>query len=568
MKKIALLAIIIFLLSPILSFARENVNYWYIKELNTEIKVREDSVLEITEDITADCGNAIGKHGIFRIVPTTLKTEEKTYQTPIELISITNFEGEPLKYETIKTRGTITWKIGDPNITVKGINEYRIKYELGNAIRTGHPDYDEFYFNVLGSFWDLEIDKFSATIIFPETINKGNTEVEYYTGKLGEKSKSLANYEWEDENIIKITSTRTLYPGEGITLSVTFPKNLVSPYEFTFWQKYGKFFWLILPLSVAIIVFYLWKRFGKDFKIDKPVIAEFEAPENMPPIETGLLTTNGTLNSRFITAEIINMAVKGMIKIKEVENEVLFFKYKDYELTRTGKKTENEYEKTIIEKIFGNKERVLTSDFRKASYRIKMRSLTKKISKIFYTKKLVIKTGKIFFGLFIAFGLAAIIVGIVSIGIAAMPVAGVIALIISGLIPLTFSFIMPKRTLKGAELLHKIKGLKLYMKTAEKYRQQFYEKENIFDKLLPYAIVFNMTKLWIKKMETIYGKDYYKKYHPVWYAGAVGSFDANSFASTISSMSSQISSNVSSGTGAGGSGGAGGGAGGGGGGGW
>jgi Predicted membrane protein (DUF2207). len=78
---------------------------------------------------------------------------------------------------------------------------------------------------------------------------------------------------------------------------------------------------------------------------------------------------------------------------------------------------------------------------------------------------------------------------------------------------------MPKRTLKGAELNWRVKGFKLYMETAEKYRAQFNEKENIFEKFLPYAMVFGMTKLWIKKMEKIYGKEYFASYHPVWYAG-------------------------------------------------
>jgi len=108
----------------------------------------------------------------------------------------------------------------------------------------------------------------------------------------------------------------------------------------------------------------------------------------------------------------------------------------------------------------------------------------------------------------------------------------------------------------------------MYMKTAEKYRQQFYEEENIFDKLLPYAIVFGMVKQWAKKMEKIYGKDYYRTHYPIWYLGGTGKFDVNSFVSTINSISSSISSNVSSGSGSRGAGGVGGGGGGGGGGGW
>jgi uncharacterized membrane protein len=129
---------------------------------------------------------------------------------------------------------------------------------------------------------------------------------------------------------------------------------------------------------------------------------------------------------------------------------------------------------------------------------------------------------------------------------------------------------MPKRTLKGAELNWRVKGFKLYMKTAEQYRQQFFEKENIFEKLLPYAMIFNMTKEWVKKMRDIYGEDYFKTHVPAWYVGtiAAGGFDIDSFASHVDSLSSSISSNVGGPSGAGGAGGAGGGGGGGGGGGW
>ena len=83
---------------------------------------------------------------------------------------------------------------------------------------------------------------------------------------------------------------------------------------------------------------------------------------------------------------------------------------------------------------------------------------------------------------------------------------------------------MPKRTQAGVDLLFKIKGFELYMRQAENYRQQFYEKENIFDKFLPYAIIFGIAELWAKKMQLIYGEDYFRNYHPAWFVGgAVGS---------------------------------------------
>ena len=42
----------------------------------------------------------------------------------------------------------------------------------------------------------------------------------------------------------------------------------------------------------------------------------------------------------------------------------------------------------------------------------------------------------------------------------------------------------------------------------------------IIDKFLPYAIVFGIAELWAKKMQLIYGEDYFKNYHPVWFIGS------------------------------------------------
>jgi uncharacterized membrane protein len=131
---------------------------------------------------------------------------------------------------------------------------------------------------------------------------------------------------------------------------------------------------------------------------------------------------------------------------------------------------------------------------------------------------------------------------------------------------------MSRRTEKGAMLEHRIKGFKLYMDTAEKYRQQFNEKENIFEKFLPYAIMFGMTKKWIKTMERVYGEKYFATYHPVWFYGAgISNFNVDSLTSSIESLSSGMASTMASSpssSGSGGGGFSGGGGGGGGGGGW
>jgi uncharacterized membrane protein YgcG len=546
------------------------VTDWYIKDFQSEIVVNENSTLLIREKILADCGNAQNKHGIFRILPTVFKTKAKEISMPINLISITNFSGQNIPYTTEKNYSdkTLTWKIGDPNKTVTGENEYLITYEVKNATLFDNPEFDELYWNLNGNFWDLETDKFTGKIIFPTGVTKNNTKIDYYTGSLNSKDKSKATYVWADENVLQFTSTKTLLQGEGITASVTFPKNIFTPYVPTFLEKYAIFLWFIIPLLAFSVCFNLWQKYGKDPKTKETIIAEFSAPKNLSPLELGMLSTNGRLKNEFISAEIINLAVKKIIRIEEIKNTGFFGFGKDHKLILIDKNKISELgdpEKTLLEAVFIGKDETMLSELKNKFYR-NIPAIKKATIKSLEEKKLIEDTGLTFQA---AFSTGGILLIVATFFLASYFPLSLPAMILSILILFIFAFLMPKRTPLGAETNWKTKGFKLYMETAEKYRAEFYEKENIFEKFLPYAIMFGITNLWIKKMKEIYGEDYFNSYHPAWFIGAnARAFDASEFSSQIESLSSAISSNVSSGSGAGGGGSSGGGGGGGGGGGW
>ena len=55
-KKIICLMFFLYWFWPLGIFARENVDYWYIKDFHSDIQVNQDSSLLITEKIVADCG--------------------------------------------------------------------------------------------------------------------------------------------------------------------------------------------------------------------------------------------------------------------------------------------------------------------------------------------------------------------------------------------------------------------------------------------------------------------------------------------------------------------------------
>lgn len=574
-KKIKIFFIAFFLVSvflcPKLIFAREFVTDWYIQDFDSIIIVNKNSTLDIVETIVADCGSAIGKHGIYRILPTSIKiTDGTAIKTPITLLSITDENGQIYKYQETKNYfdATVTWKIGDPNMTVTGVNVYKIHYTVENVIRFDNAQFDELYWNLNGNFWDLETDKFHAKIIFPNEVAENNSTVEYYTGTLGSKDKSLANFYWSSPNVLEFDSNRTLFVSEGITASIIFPKNIFIPYQFGFFEIYGKYLSLFLPIIAFFVCFFLWCKYGNDPEVDKTIIPEYGVPGNLSPIELGMLMKNGRFDNKLITAEIIYFATRGIINIKEILEKVPLFTTKDFELERKqNQEVEKELsniQKKILSFVFDDKQKIQLSSL-KNSFFMHIKDIKKEAENILREKNLIVPAG---LHLGIAFKIVSIVgfgLTFVSFGQSAVLGANVG---IASLIVFLFSFIMPKRTLAGADLNWKIKGFKLFMKTVDKDRAAFYEKENIFEKFLPYAIVFGITKEWTKRIEDIYGKEFYNNYAPAWYAGSLNSFNADNFASAMDSLSSNISANTSAPSGSRGGGSAGSGGGGGGGGGW
>lgn len=552
---------------PAQTLARDNVDYWYIKNFDSEITVNKDSSLDIVEKITADTGSAY-QHGIFRVLPTK-QYADKQILSPVTLKSITDFKGNKQPYTTIKSYsdGTITWKIGDADKLVTGENYYKIAYHVKNAVR--HQDgFDELYWNLNGNFWDIQIDNFNGRIIFPEEINKNNLKISTYSGSFGEENPLDIKPQFAGNNIVEVKYDKTLKEGEGITISAAFPDNIISPYVPGFWEKYGsRFYFFIIPL-VFFLCLMLWRKYGRDPKINPTVAPEFEIPEKLSPIEMGLVYSDGTLKNHYISASIINLAIGGHLKIKQI-GEKGIFKSVDYELEKKGSgKISSPAERQLFASLFSTGEKIKLSDLKNNFYtnlpRIKEQGsdfLVKQDFLIPYSKMLMIIFFVLgFMGLFLSF-----------ISFAFNSNLG-FAILLSAIIILVFAPLMRKRSEKGHILLRRILGFKLYMDKAEKYRQRYLEDQNLFEKLLPYAIMFGITSGWIKKMQNIYGEEYFRSYHPMWFYGyGLASFNADQFSSYISQVSSNMASTTSSApssSGIGGGGFSGGGGGGGGGGGW
>jgi len=307
---------------------------WYIKDFQSDIVVNTDSSLLITEKITADCGNLPDKHGIFRILPLNYqKNASETVKTPIELISITDFNNNPINYKASRSTSngisTLTWKIGDANTTVSGVNYYKITYKVENAVRFDNSQFDELYWNLSGNFWEINIDNFAATIHLPNGIDKTNSQPLLYSGAYSSKGNNGATSTWTDNKTIEAKSNSSLEPGAGITLSLTFPKSIVTPYKPSIWIKILIYLIYLIPLLALFLCYRTWYKYGRDPKINSAIAPEFEIPEKLTPISMGLVQTNGRIKNEYLSAEIIYLATIGVIRIEQIQKKSLL-KKEDY----------------------------------------------------------------------------------------------------------------------------------------------------------------------------------------------------------------------------------------------
>ncbi|MCX6797718.1 MAG: DUF2207 domain-containing protein, partial [Candidatus Falkowbacteria bacterium] len=305
-------------------------------------------------------------------------------------------------------------------------------------------------------------------------------------------------------------------------------------------------------------------KYGRDPHFNKTIVPEFEIPENLSPIEMGGIIKKGGLQQNAITATIIRLGVMGYLKIEKIEAKVLFINSSSFKLTRTDKKLGPDLylaESYILGRVFiGVEKEVFLKDLG-SNFQGEPNKISELILVDLDKRGLVGKKGN-------ELKIKMLILGAVFLGMGLF-LSIIPGLFFSGLIILIFGLLMAKWTPEGAELNWRIKGFRLYMETAEKYRSRWQEQTNQLEKFLPYAILFGITSQWLKQMKDIYGEKYLTNYHPAFMVGALAMSNFSDFTSAINQISSDINSYTApSSTGAGGGGFSGGGGGGGGGGGW
>lgn len=538
---------------------------WVITAFHSDIRIAPDATLTVTEDIRVDFG-VLQKHGIFRTIPLRYRyddSHDRYYDLTVD--SVTADGARPIPYTTLIDNDNEVIKIGDPNQIVSGPQRYVITYRVVGAMNR-FSNHDELFWNVDGALWQVPKQSVSATVAFPAgAFQQGAC----YEGPQGSTEQCTVN---ETSSTATFQSTRMLASGEQMSAvvglhrgAVDVPPPLLESRKRLFPQDAFEISplgvglsLLILLLGVGLVVRY-WLLHGRDrayltryytapgagtleelepvFHHD-PVVVEFEPPQSLRPAQLGVILDESA-DPKDVTATIVDLAVRGFLTITDIPE--LLGRH-DWLLTQKQMSTAGllPYEATLLSGLFEGRTEVKISEL-KGKFQQSLRSTEGQIysdamdHRFFVARPDLVRGTTIALAIVIAVGggiltyLLGVTLGLGLIGVAVILVAIVL---------LAFHRAMASRTAAGREVMQKTLGFRLYMTTAEKYRQQFAEKAEIFTQLLPYAIVFGCVTRWAKAFE---GLDTSATNN--WYVGNAP-FQAALLSSSLESMNSSLSSAI------------------------
>jgi uncharacterized membrane protein YgcG len=340
------------------TFTNEKDHTEKINQFHSDIRIRENGNIIVTETICVYAAGEKIDHGIYRVLPlisNSSKGNKNTYYTILNVFK----DGLKEPYHTEKEGDNLTLYVGDQDISLTtGNYTYKITYEVEAQIHS-YEDFDEIYWNVTGNEWEFEINNVSATVNLPGWTSA--IQMHCYTGLLGSKESNCDSK--VGGNTVYFTS-KNLKENEGFTIGVGFPKGIVNQPFFLPHYKIEEFFSLeklvagFSPIFICFMFyFFSWKRYGVDpIESGKIELIDLKKQYSAPALQ---YITEKYCHSKTLITAIISLSLKGAIEIGDIKKEKWYEQYK-YFLTKGTKSSKlSKEEDKVFESLFEESDKVI-----------------------------------------------------------------------------------------------------------------------------------------------------------------------------------------------------------------
>lgn len=328
----------------ILAPAKEHIPYMFDK-----IEILPTGLIHINETVVVIANGEKLRNGLSRSIPkySTSRTNIRN-KVDLNLISVTvNGQDIPYQAEEIGDKILLTPK---QNYTLEpGIYTYQFNYILDRHLWY-YDKFNEFYWDVTGSSWNLVIASAGASISLPG--NQDPLSQNIILGYPGQLSSEGAFVTKGAHNTLGFAAQVPLFVGEGMHLIVSIPQSAFIPNDFNklfswFITDYGDIIFALFGLAAILISYIIsWKYITSGNSKQK---------NNMRKTAPMLrYLAKGIFDKTSFATFLLELFRKNIIDIQESNDEVLLIKKTDT-LTSLNRK-----ERKALSNLFPGKESVIT----------------------------------------------------------------------------------------------------------------------------------------------------------------------------------------------------------------
>ncbi|GAA5154002.1 hypothetical protein GCM10025768_24520 [Microbacterium pseudoresistens] len=499
--------------------------------------------LHVTETVVAHFPEIDQNRGIVRGLA------ERYFGAPLwtDVLSIRDENGADVPYEEDSDDDVLYLSIDDDTYK-HGPTTYVIEYTMRDVMhRPDDADVDEFYWDLLPLDSTQPIDEFSARIVFDDALVRAATgAMSCYQGRYGSTDSCELTPDTESAEHGYRVQAHDLAAGEGVSVAFAFAPGTVTPSPAAVADPSTD----LLPFGLGAGALALVPALGftaRGMQRRKAaaqgrgiVVAQYEVPADLPPsLAAHLVRARGAA----VPAEIVHLGVHGALQIQDgtrkpvlvlddpsaaVEPLDAYALKALFPVQNPGERLDlGIADNNVVTRLQG-----ITTTAEQAGIE---RGLIRKAR-----SRLAVGAGMVGVALALAaigFAIPGMIVGRES-SIAAF-VISCIVLLLSLILTAVLSRRQSLLTPAGAERAEHLEGVKEFIRVAEADRLRMLQSYSgaerqhdggvdtvvLYEKLLPYAMLFGMEREWGDVLDLQYEQQHTA---PSWYTGyALGSFGSS-----------------------------------------